>query len=109
MELLILNYFGVSVDGFVGLVNLYLQINLVEHGRNIYRRKKGVCIGSCQAPVFSDIFLLLVGRAIMAYIDNSSSGGYVFRYVDDRLIIRPHSISLIIITDALFPFGLTFT
>ncbi|XP_040075942.1 uncharacterized protein LOC120848078, partial [Ixodes scapularis] len=105
------NSSGVSVSGFVDLTHLYLQSTLVEHERGIYRQKKGVCIGSCLAPVLSELFLLFVDRAIKAQLDISTPGCHVFRYVDDYLIIHPARTSPDSIT-AVFSAcssGLTFT
>ncbi|XP_042145540.1 uncharacterized protein LOC121835424 [Ixodes scapularis] len=87
------NSSGVSERGFLDLLALYLQSTLVEHGKEILRQKKGVCIGSCLAPVLSEIFLTYVDREIEARLEELSLVFHVFRYVDDYLVIHPISVS----------------
>lgn len=105
------NSSGVSVEGFIDLIDTYLQSTLVEYEGNIYSQKKGVCIGSCPAPVLSKIVLLFVDRAINDQLKKSFQGCLVFRYVDDYLVIYLDAVS----ADSIFEIfkdcaaGLTFT
>ncbi|KAM7283723.1 uncharacterized protein ISCGN_000829 [Ixodes scapularis] len=56
------NSAGISVSGFLDLNDLYLRSTLVEHEGRIYAQKTGVCIGSCLAPILSEIYLFFVDR-----------------------------------------------
>ena len=58
----------------------------------MYLQKKGICIGSCVAPLLCDIFLSEVDQNI----DNCLMGTpvlKVFRYVDNFLIVMNHTCS----------------
>lgn len=50
------NSTGISFDAFLQLIRLYLSSTLVEHKGKILTQKSGVCIGSCLAPVPSEIY-----------------------------------------------------
>ncbi|KAG0421490.1 hypothetical protein HPB47_002616, partial [Ixodes persulcatus] len=68
------NASGVSVKGFLSLLDLYLRSTLVEYEGKIYIQKAGVCIGSCLAPILSEIFLMYVDRAIKAKLEATAPG-----------------------------------
>ncbi|XP_040071560.1 uncharacterized protein LOC120843935 [Ixodes scapularis] len=87
------NTSGITAKDFIDLIALYLQSTLVEYNGNILRQKKGVCIGSCLAPILSEVFLMYVDRSIKSRLDVFAPECRVFRYVDDYLVIHPTSIS----------------
>ncbi|XP_049524969.1 uncharacterized protein LOC119456673, partial [Dermacentor silvarum] len=62
------NTCGVSVARFLELLSFYLRSTFVEFDNNIYLQKQGVCIGSCIAPVLSDLFLARCDKAISAQL-----------------------------------------
>lgn len=51
-----------------------------------------MCIGSCLAPVLSDIFLAHHDRVLSERL-NDFNGSKVFRFVDDYLVFLPHDVS----------------
>lgn len=55
---------GISVEGFLELLALYLKFTLVVWGSKVYVQKAGICIGSRVAPVLSNIFISRVDRSI---------------------------------------------
>ncbi|CAN8012071.1 unnamed protein product, partial [Ixodes pacificus] len=58
------NAAGLSVEGFMELLDMYLRSTFATWGGNIYLQRQGVCIGSCIAPVLSDLFLASLDRII---------------------------------------------
>ncbi|KAG0426258.1 hypothetical protein HPB47_026629 [Ixodes persulcatus] len=104
------NASGVSVKGFLSLLDLYLRSTLVEYEGKIYIQKAGVCIGSCLAPILSEIFLMYVDRAIKAKLEATAPGCQVFRYVDDYLVLHQEQTKPETILKAFTssPAGLTF-
>ncbi|KAM7297296.1 uncharacterized protein ISCGN_022449 [Ixodes scapularis] len=79
------NSCGVTVEGFLELLSFYLKSMLVQWEKGVFVQRNGICIGSCVAPVLSDIFL--------GQLDVSLEGALgvegvikMFRYVDDYLI-----------------------
>ncbi|KAG0417859.1 hypothetical protein HPB47_005304 [Ixodes persulcatus] len=104
------NASGVSVKGFLSLLDLYLRSTLVEYEGKIYIQKAGVCIGSCLAPILSEIFLMYVDRAIKAKLEATAPGCQVFRYVDDYLVLHQEQTKpeTILKAFASSPAGLTF-
>lgn len=52
------NNCGVHVQGFLDLLRFYLQSTVFAFDGNMFRQRKGICIGSCIAPVLSDMFWL---------------------------------------------------
>lgn len=51
------NTVGISVCGFLELLDFYLRSTYVEFEGSPHLQKQGVCIGSCIAPILSDIVL----------------------------------------------------
>lgn len=74
-------------------MGLYLQATLVEHEKEILKHKKGVCLGSCLAPVACKIFILYVDWEIKARLGEFRHIFHVDRYVGDFFVIRPNSVS----------------
>lgn len=80
------NQCGIHVDSFLELLKFYLSATAVSFNDTSYIQKKGICIGSCVAPVLCDIFLAKCDRDIA----NTIAGAHVtriFRYVDDYLVL----------------------
>lgn len=55
-EVMFIKFGEVLTESFLKLLNFYLKPMLVEREGNVLQRM-GICIGSCVAPVLSDIFL----------------------------------------------------
>nr|XP_054933026.1 uncharacterized protein LOC126542008 [Dermacentor andersoni] len=80
------NTAGISVVNFMALLEFYLCSTAVCFQGHFYVQRKGICIGSCVAPVLCNIFLAGIDRALSKVFD----GGNVlkvYRYVDDFLIL----------------------
>ncbi|CAN7984442.1 unnamed protein product, partial [Ixodes hexagonus] len=80
------NAAGLSVDGFMELLVMYLRSTFATWDGSIYLQRQGVCIGSCIAPVLSDLFLASVDRTIFGRLGETKVAK-VFRYVDDFLVL----------------------
>lgn len=80
------NSVGMSVDKFLSLLQFYLSATLVQFEDRVYSQRKGICIGSCVAPVLSSIFLSAVDEILDKMFDKRKVLK-VFRYVDDFLIV----------------------
>ncbi|MDD9361451.1 MAG: reverse transcriptase domain-containing protein, partial [Anaplasma sp.] len=80
------NECGIQVDSFLELLKFYLSATVVTFNDTSYIQKKGICIGSCVAPVLCDIFLAKCDRAIANTI-SSTHVSHIFRYVDDYLVL----------------------
>ncbi|XP_075543809.1 uncharacterized protein LOC142578296 [Dermacentor variabilis] len=79
------NAAGVSVSGFLELLTFYLKSTYISWNEQNFIQKKGVCIGSCLAPVLSDIYLAHHDRIIHGHLA-ASPVVKVCRFVDDYLI-----------------------
>ncbi|XP_077516749.1 uncharacterized protein LOC144127710 [Amblyomma americanum] len=79
------NSSGLSVDNFLELLSTYLKSTFAVWEGTIVTQKNGICIGSCVAPVLSDIFLAERDRELKRRSEGSSVVG-IFRYVDDFLV-----------------------
>ncbi|CAN7995341.1 unnamed protein product, partial [Ixodes pacificus] len=55
---------------------------------NSYLQKRGICIGSCVAPVLCDVYLSHCDQAIAKNI-SANQVSRIFRYVDDYLVLLP--------------------
>lgn len=71
---------GISVGGFLELLSFYLRSTYILWDVKPHLQKAGICIGSCIAPIISDLFLAKLDRSV------SEAFAHVFRYVDDFLI-----------------------
>lgn len=80
------NMTGLSTDNFLELLRFYLSSTIVTFNDRCLIQKEGVCIGSCLAPLLSDIFLSTLDKRIQASLYNASVLK-VFRYVDDYLVV----------------------
>lgn len=58
------NTAGVSCQGFLDLLSLYLTSTFVEWNEKVYLQKEGVSIGSSIAPFLSDLLLAKVDRVV---------------------------------------------
>ncbi|XP_037509707.1 uncharacterized protein LOC119386476 [Rhipicephalus sanguineus] len=77
------NECGTSVDRFLDLL-MYLRSYVVQFAGKMYLQNEGVCIGSCLAPVLSDLSIARYDRDIQG---NLLKGHVkVLRYVDDYLV-----------------------
>ncbi|XP_077551733.1 uncharacterized protein LOC144165834 [Haemaphysalis longicornis] len=82
----------VSVDGFLELLKFYLRSTVAEWDGKYYVQKQGVCIGSCLAPVLSNLFLAHLDRCLADRLDVVHVVK-VCRYVDDFLVIFDSSVA----------------
>lgn len=80
------NASGLSVESFLELLLLYLNSMVVGWRDGFYLQKTGVCIGSCVAPILSDIFLGEVDSAVAGALE-ATSVRKVLCYVDDFLVV----------------------
>ncbi|XP_040079191.1 uncharacterized protein LOC115318693, partial [Ixodes scapularis] len=77
---------GVPIESFMELLQFYLNSMIVGWRDGCYLQKSGVCIGSCVAPVLSDIYLGAVDCVIESALEGKNVNK-VARYVDDFLVI----------------------
>ncbi|XP_064468305.1 uncharacterized protein LOC135379006 [Ornithodoros turicata] len=80
------NTAGLSASGFVQLLIMYLKSTYIHWDGKPFLQKKGVCIGSCIAPVLSDLLLADVDKS-MSSILHSEGVIKTFRFVDDYLLV----------------------
>lgn len=80
------NSAGVSVDNFISLLEFYLKSTFISFGNGLFLQRRGICIGSCVAPVLCNIFLAAVDRALHKELDDKLVLK-AFRYVDDFLVV----------------------
>lgn len=84
------NECGISVRSFLDLLRLYLQSLYVEFNGSIFVQNDGICIGSCLAPILSNLYMAKGDRELQPRLQ-----GYgvvaCFRYVDDFLLCFPRS------------------
>lgn len=83
---------GVSVDAFLELLTMYLSSTVVEFKGSMFLQRRGICIGSCVAPVLCNIFLARFDNSLRGLIDHERVCR-IFRYVDDFLIVLKVSSS----------------
>ncbi|CAN7950138.1 unnamed protein product, partial [Ixodes hexagonus] len=104
-----------TVEDFLDLLLFYLKSAFAEWNKGIYLQKRGICIGSCLAPILSDIFLAYYDRVLLDRL-SAVNVRRVFRFVDDFLVFlnydAPHFHSVVdslltIFKDALHPLKLT--
>lgn len=79
------NACGMSINNFLDLLSFYLTATVVRFRDECFIQKNGICIGSCLAPILSEIFLAQCDKRIAACLDKSVVR--CFRYVDDFLLI----------------------
>lgn len=80
------NSAGIAVSSFLELLSTYLGSTHVEWKGDTFLQKDGICIGSCIAPVLSDIFLAKLDRLLQQRL-SSMHVLRVFRFVDDFLVV----------------------
>ncbi|CAN7978232.1 unnamed protein product, partial [Ixodes persulcatus] len=80
------NTAGISVDRFLELLDKYLKSTFATWKSTVYLQREGVSIGSCIAPVLSDLFLASIDRIILGHLEGTKVAR-VFRYVDDLLVL----------------------
>lgn len=112
-ELAFRNATGISIEDFLELLIYYLKSTYIGWKDDLYLQKSGVCIGSCVAPVLSDIFLSGVDRSIHDSF-NTLPVRNVFRYVDDFFIVygkrvEGHGVHQVVETFVKCGSGLKFT
>ncbi|XP_077548027.1 uncharacterized protein LOC144160699 [Haemaphysalis longicornis] len=81
------NACGISVSGFLEVLELYLQSTFVHFRDQLFVEKKGVCIGSCLTPILSDLVLAQFERKLQEALKLESVVQKVFRFMDDFLTI----------------------
>lgn len=78
---------GVSVEGFLTILDTYLQSTVVEQNNRLYIQKEGVCIGSSVAPILSEIYLNRLDSVVFDRINEiGPEHAIVRRYVDDIIV-----------------------
>lgn len=80
------NACGVSVDGFLELLSIYLTSTIVGFEVKFVVQRQGICIGSSVAPVLCKIFLAAFDRLLVQALADDKRVR-VFRYVDDFLVL----------------------
>lgn len=80
------NSIGMTVDNFLTLLEAYLNSTFISFDKRLYVQKKGICIGSCLAPILCNIFLAQIDQALER-VFSPLLVLKVFRYVDDFLIV----------------------
>lgn len=80
------NSSGLSIDNFLELLSFYLSSTIVDFNNDSYVQKQGICIGSCIAPVLSDLFLACIDKEISSRL-NKTFVAKIFRFVDDYLVL----------------------
>ncbi|KAM7304805.1 hypothetical protein ISCGN_014705 [Ixodes scapularis] len=88
------NASGIPTGGFLDLLRLYLRSSLVEYEGEIFIQRSGVCIGSCLAPILSEIFLFFVDRAVQEDLARSGSGCRIFRPPREQVRLPGSAIDL---------------
>lgn len=79
------NLCGFCDKDFLRLLELYLKSLYTDFEGHLYVQDDGISIGSCLAPVLSDIFLAAGDQGIGAELGNTNVVA-CFRYVDDYLM-----------------------
>src|SRR5690606_14069523 len=51
------NSVGMSLDSFLEIVTFHLNSTVIEFNDDLFIQKSGICIGSCIAPVLSELYL----------------------------------------------------
>ncbi|XP_049270946.1 uncharacterized protein LOC125758156 [Rhipicephalus sanguineus] len=77
---------GIPVSRFLELLSFYLKSTYISWDDKPFIQKDGICIGSCIAPILSDIFLSRIDRSINLHLDILNIKK-VFQYVDDYLVL----------------------
>ncbi|KAH9382479.1 hypothetical protein HPB48_000142 [Haemaphysalis longicornis] len=80
------NSAGMPASSFLALLDFYLSSNVVKFEDRLVVQKEGVCIGSCIAPVVSDLFFAKCDRQIACRLEGSPIVK-ICRYVDDYLVV----------------------
>lgn len=76
----------ISAGSFLDIILLYLKSIYVKWNHKILLQKNGVSIGSCIAPLLSDLYLAKLDRALNERL-NSSSALRTSSFVDDYLVV----------------------
>ncbi|XP_077564343.1 uncharacterized protein LOC144179781 [Haemaphysalis longicornis] len=63
------NAAGVSVSGFLELLSFYLRSTYIEYDGKPCLQREGTCIGSCIAPILSDLFLSKLDNGVAGFFD----------------------------------------
>lgn len=84
-EVKLSNEVGISADSFLEQLSFYLEAALINFDWDPYQEKDGVTIGSCIAPILSDLFLARCDRRINDLLKYEKDLK-IFRYVDDFVV-----------------------
>lgn len=79
------NECGISTGSFLELLSFYLESTYAELNGECFIQKDGISIGSCIAPVLSDMFLASRDRILKGRFEGSAVRG-IFRFVDDYFV-----------------------
>lgn len=78
---------GVSIEGFLAVLDFYLQSTVIEYNACKYVQKEGVCIGSSVAPILAEIYLNSLDAALSKKTSElTAEMCFVRRYVDDIIV-----------------------
>uniref|UniRef100_L7LXN1 Putative tick transposon n=1 Tax=Rhipicephalus pulchellus TaxID=72859 RepID=L7LXN1_RHIPC len=80
------NSAGVSSSSFLELLSFYLKSTFIQWNGKPHLQKEGICIGSCIAPILSDLFFAKLDRTVSGDLSDYRSMR-IFRFVDDFLIL----------------------
>ncbi|XP_075526229.1 uncharacterized protein LOC142557916 [Dermacentor variabilis] len=110
------NAAGVTLEDFLTLLEAYLNSTFISFDKQLFLQKRGICIGSCIAPLLCNIFFSSVDQLLEEAFKQDSTLNIlkVFRYMDDFLILFNRQGSLKCCDDILNIFrdngkGLLFT
>lgn len=79
------NECGISASAFLELLEFYLSSTCAEWEGEVYTQKDGICIGSCLAPILSDMFLAIRDKRLQGHLEKLDVCR-TFRFVDDYFV-----------------------
>lgn len=88
------NRAGISLDYFMTLLEFELASTFVCFNERLSIQRKGICIGSCVAPILSNIFLSRIDRDL-ELAQSADAVLKFFRYIDEFLtVLKKYKICL---------------
>lgn len=85
------NSVGISNSNFLELLTFYFNSTFSTWNESVYLQSNGIGIGSCIAPILSDIYLAHHDRLLDSQVDESVAR--VFRFVDDFLVLMTCAVT----------------
>ncbi|XP_077485089.1 uncharacterized protein LOC144095176 [Amblyomma americanum] len=80
------NACGISTEKYLEAMAFYLRSTFISFNNELFVQRQGVCIGSCVAPLLSDLLLAKADRRLKEAL-LSTNVVRVFRFVDDFLVV----------------------